>query len=303
MRPFLKQIGFIAVIYLTYKFLLALLLYSFLPDIVKVTLEGQKEKDKPNLILIGASNLYYNYDYQMLRRSLGAYNISSFNNSASKGGFFILDELENLDLNEKDILVFCLPHSFYESEEFLPLKHLLSKDAIPKKTVLNALKANLLLSLKSFLEISIMDVIQLSQQGPSPEAAIDLGATRNKLTNHYNDSLYEACWSSDKNSFNIKSEYFEQDYIHSFCSYIYSNFPCKVVFRFPPVREDDFNINQERLKYLKSAHPFLNKFSESIYPKELFFDQWYHLNKCGREENTMKTIRELQDYLRSDLFQ
>jgi len=300
MRQFLKHLGLIAVIYLTYKLLLALSVFAFLPEFVKVSHEGYKDNGKPNIILIGASNLYYNYDYQMLRKGLNAYNITSFNNSASKGGFFILDELAHLNLRERDIMVFCLPHSFYESEEYLPLKHLISSDVIPKKTVLNALKANLLLSLKSFLEISIMDVIELYQPVPSAAEVVDLDASRNKLTSHHNDSLFEACWSSDENNFTIKSQHFEPDYIHSFCNYIYSNFPCKVVFRFPPVREDDFNINKERLEYLESSHQFLNKFTESIYTTELFFDQWYHLNKCGREESTKKMIKELKDYLRLD---
>ena len=34
----------------------------------------------------------------------------------------------------------------------------------------------------------------------------------------------------------------------------------------------------------------------ALFPKKYWFDQWYHLNRCGSELNTTNLLKELEKY-------
>ena len=44
---------------------------------------------------------------------------------------------------------------------------------------------------------------------------------------------------------------------------------------------------------LENNLTFINKFESTILDLNLFYNQWYHLNKCGAEVNTEAIINEL----------
>lgn len=282
-----------------YKLLLFLFLYICLPERINYEFLGKQEPGKSNIILVGASNLEYNFDYQQLAENFDSYNIIGCSYKEPNGIFVTIEKLKKLELTANDIIILCLPHSHYETAKFMPLSRNGTLRKLTKNTLLNAIDFSLSNSLKNILSLSVLDIGRIYTH-----CAIkgnDVTHERFSFPICQTDSLYKTCWKSKEDKFHIISNSFEIKYINTLHSSLIESIPSKIVFRFPPIVQGDYELNIERISYLQKKFTFINKFEESIYSKKYFFNQWYHLNNCGRNFNTHKINKELQKYMASEI--
>ena len=73
------------------------------------------------MIVIGASNIGYNYDFNKLSIEFPKYSIYTISYSEPAGLFLLYDNLNRFKLTENDILIWDLPHSFFEPDKYLPI--------------------------------------------------------------------------------------------------------------------------------------------------------------------------------------
>lgn len=80
-------------------------------------------------------------------------------------------------------------------------------------------------------------------------------------------------------------------------SNIKKNIETKVYFRFPSVHKGRISINKEKINFMSTNYEFINKYEATVYDSIYWYDQWYHLNRCGAEKNTSLLIDELNNVI------
>lgn len=256
---------------------------------------GQPQ-DKPKLILVGASNMDHNFDYELINKHFSNYNVIGCNLNEPSGFFAIFTKLKKLQPSKKDIVVFCLPHSLYESATFLPIDNP-KKVGFSSNLLYQSFCAFPLETLKNcFSRSKIMTIHKIHQTDFKNEAPADT-ISFGKKSPVESDSIYLSCIASKEDKFFINSPGFEKDYLSKLATFVSQELEAKVLYRFPAIKEKEYEIDQDRLSFLVKELHFMNRFESSIYKTEYWYNQWYHLNKCGKEVNSKKFISELSDIL------
>jgi len=264
--------------------------YYSLPQENRLTsFYGEYHPELPSVTIAGASNLVYNYDFEWLNANNDNYNFIGCYLNEPSGLLSTLNKCRNLDLKENDILVLCLPYSFYESDKFLPFKNEL-KIGYSKKLFQEALTNFPYYTLKNINNISLLDLGKIAKQG---KPTSDTQNQFELIPPQHTDSLYQTCWTNSEDNFAIKSNTFDEAYMRRIFESLKTMFHCKILFRFPVVKEGEYVLNEERIKFMEANFNCINKFDDSIYPHKFWYNQWYHLNACGAKLCSDKLIKEL----------
>jgi len=293
MKKFLKKISFFFGILLLYKMLLFVIFFFNLSDYSQHSYYGA-ESVKPKIVLVGSSNLQYNIDYQLLNEHFIHYTTIGCHLSEPSGLFALYSNLEKLALGEQDIVIFCLPHSLYETDKFLPLRNH-KKANFSKALLADCAKKFPIEFINSVSAIKLLTVKSLDA-APSKKARPPK-ISYQKSPEIHSDSLYKSCWVNPEEKFFIKSTGFNASYLNKIIDFLSNQLPSKILFRYPSIRKDLFDIDTDRISFLNKEVHFINTFDRSIYPSEYWFNQWYHLNRCGRDLNSKKLIEELEPIL------
>ncbi len=290
MKQFLRKfIKFIFIVFLIKAVL-------FIPVLLSLTRLSKsfygKQTNKPRIILVGSSNLDQNYDYKFLNNHFHNFDVIGCNLNEPSGVFPTLFKLKQLNPKPNDIIIFCFPHSFYEEDKHFPIESF-KKRGVNSTVFLNYIEEFPTNSLMKFLSHTTKDSYQLLKNKRPAREEFDVSYTEQPTIT--TDSLYNSCWVNTENNFTITSLTYEKEYIEELLEYVSKKFEGNIYFRFPAIRKDDYTINQNRLLYLKETNLFINDFNSSIYQDKYWFNQWYHLNKCGRDLSTQKLIVELEN--------
>ena len=247
---------------------------------------------KTKLVIVGSSNLDHNYDYKTLNKQYPSHDVIGCNLNEPSGLYSLLNKLKRLNTNANDILVFCLPHSLYETDKFLPLKSY-KKSGFTKTFILNTAIHHPYQFTLSLFDTKISDLSTLVKKTNTNSTADKTDLIFSKNPEIHSDSLYKNCWVNDQNNFYIRSESFNKDHLVTISEIIKTEVKGNVFFRFPALKKEEYKISPERINYLKANYYFINDFDSSIYDNEYWYNQWYHLNACGRDLNTKKFISEI----------
>ena len=279
---------------IAFKMVQLALVYTNLNSNDSFNFYGSEATEK-RIILVGSSNLDFNYDYQQLKNTFKDYNIVGCNLNEPSGLYATLHKLKKLKPKKNDVIIFCLPHSLYEEDKLIPLGSK-GKKGFSTDLLKSAASDFPLDFLKATINIKTSDTFKMLREEPNKQEV--------KTKVHFSfeteaDTLTDflACEKLE-GSFNIQSGNFDEEYLEKMLDYIETTFDSKIWFRYPVVKEDDYYINEERLEFLNTNFPFINSFEHSIYDDNYWFNQWYHLNKCGRDLNTSKLMDELTKELK-----
>ncbi len=275
-------------------------LIIFIPVLFSLSDESKvyygQSTNKSKIVLVGSSNIQHNYDYKLLNSEFYNYDVIGCNLNEPSGLYATINKLKMLNITSNDIIIFCLPHSFYEKDKFFPLR------SYKKKGMSFQV-------LKDFINDFPLDFIEQVMVFKVKDSYLLLNKDRNfkETVDHISflenpkiqsDKKYKSCWvNSDDSRFDIYSTSFEKDYINTVHDYIIESFDAKVLFRFPVIRQGKYRINAERINYLRNKYEFINDIYSSEYDEKYWFNQWYHLNMCGRDLCTSKLIDELETVL------
>ena len=292
MRSFLIKISICIGIGLVYKLVLFILVLNTLSNRNFNSYYGYSS-DKPRIILVGSSNLSFNYNYKRINNEFKDFDIIGCGLNEPSGFYATLNKLKQLKPTEQDIIIFCLPYSSYDSEKLIPFNNT-AKQAFTVDMLKECFKDFPIESTKSALiSIKLSGVQKLIQQvgfsNNNQKEKISFSVKTSK------DSLYLNCWTNeDPNWFFINSPEFKIDHITKLHQYINNQFKSKVFYRYPVLSKDLYLINPEKMEYMGNNMLFINSFESSVYEHKFFFNQFYHLNNCGRELNTRKFISEIK---------
>jgi hypothetical protein len=251
-----------------------------------------KKTNKSRIILVGSSNLDHNYDYNFLNEYFHDYDLIGCNLNEPSGVFPTLFKLNQLNPNPDDIIIFCFPHSFYEQDKHFPLESF-KKRGVSFAVLLRYIEEFPINSLMKFFSHNTINSYRLLKN--KRKAQEELSISYKEQPRITIDSLYNSCWVNTEKKFTINSLTYEKNHIEQLLEYVSKEFEGNIYFRFPAIKKDDYTINQNRLFFLKETGLFINDFNSSIYKNEYWFNQWYHLNKCGRDLSTQKLIVELEN--------
>ncbi|WP_434037408.1 hypothetical protein [Formosa sp. 4Alg 33] len=293
MRTFLINIFRFGVLLIFYKLITFILLIPTFTNQSSNDFYGV-DSNKHKIILVGSSNLEHNIDYPLLNKTFENYDVIGCNLNAPSGLFATLNKLKQLNPSDQDIIILCLPHSLYESEFLLPLKSN-QKIGFNLDMVLKSFYNFPIPSLQSFFTLNINDVYDIgTKRGylkPSNENNLNTFSPSPKMQGSKD---YLNCSINNEDMFFITNDTFEQGFLRKINTYIASEFNSKIFYRYPAIRENNFDINKFRLQYLNEEFEFINSFKNSIYTENYWYNQWYHLNACGRDLNTEKLILEIK---------
>jgi hypothetical protein len=303
MKKFIKIITIFLSIYLLYKAVLLLLVWQALPETRSTTSIRPYEAGKPRIIFAGASNLIYNFDYDRIEERFPGFTVTGGLFTEPSGVFVIIDKIKEMKPAPDDIIIMCLPHSLYQSVQFMQLNDTLTLRVATRKTLIEALRFNPIYTLRSIANIDVRHVPGIAKwikgskrsQRKTPKAVP--GHSPDKFGGGQKDPLFLECWTNPSDVFHVGSNDFDRRYLASLFKSIHGYISCRVMFRFPAVQRDNFSLNMDRIRYLQENQRFLNTFEESQFSREYWFNQWYHLNRCGRDLNTEMLIKELEDLI------
>lgn len=294
MKKFIKRLLLASIIILIIKLLIFIpVIYSLKND--PKTYYGNST-NKSKIILVGASNIEHNYDYDLLNKTFNDYNVIGCCLNASSGIYPTLCKLKDLNPNSNDIIIFCLPHSYYEESGFFPIRRA-DKTGVSFEVLKQFIFDFPFLFIKKLFFLKVNDSYSLLT---NKRIAV------NKYTNSLifykhpkvqSEPKYNNCWCNREDKFHITSTTFEKEHIEKLFKYISTEFRGQIFFRYPPVKTEDYQINQNRISFLSHRGFFINDFASSLYEQKYWFNQWYHLNRCGRDLCTQKLIKELNHNL------
>jgi hypothetical protein len=254
--------------------------------------------DKPKLIFAGGSNLTFGLDTERVEHELSMPTIN-LGLHAGLGVEFILNELKHM-ADKNDIIILSI-------EYFLSLEG----DIELKRHIRRGYKMA-----ENFYPLNIKDEIssnifntRLRMKLPIKASIETLGQNYKRSSfNKYGDHISHLNHLCVKSKLNDRKELIYSywkgiEAINEFYDYAKSN-NIKVYFLYPCYPESEYFKNEITInKYAKDLNndlelEILNSPQDFIFTDDMFFDTIYHLNKCGRELRTKKTI----DLLKSKIF-
>lgn len=293
---FKKVLIFISILVL-YKTIILIVILFTLSNSNANRFYGESS-NKPKIVLVGSSNLEHNYDFTFLNEYYSDYNVIGCNLNEPSGFYSTIFKLKKLNVNEQDIIIICFPHSLYESDKFFPLNSS-NKRGFTKKLLSENLKEFPFEFLKSIVATNVIDAYKLVDRiGFNNTPDYDTISFQ-KNPSIQLDSLYKNCWSKkDEKLLYIQSQSLDKKYLKKIHAYLDKEFESTVLFRYPSMKEDEFDISIKRISFLSKNFQFINSFESSLYNEEFWFNEKYHMNSCGRDLNTQNFIKELETFVK-----
>lgn len=291
MKSFLIKIGFF--IFLSLVMQIGLSFYGLMklfpfqyPSVGAVKLI-QANSFKANTIMIGCSNLQHNYDYNNARDLdvlyfAGSQNITFLEYLVSKK---IFDNYEN-------IILYLPYHFYYEAENSIALGPSSYENYLCFDYVMSNIRSNPINLFNTKYRV-ISDSISRHREKSTQS---------NFITNSDNvmDSLrqFNTNYRDCANIFNLERHEFKFNKIDFDLVINLFDKRQHVKIIFPPIAKTSNNLDivkryESFVSMRYSEGLFLNK--PFVMDQEFWYDQWYHLNKCGSDIET----KRINNYLLS----
>ncbi|WNJ19716.1 hypothetical protein [Pontibacter sp. G13] len=250
---------------------------------------------RPRIILVGNSNLKFNFDFDRIQSAFPSHRLVGCKLVLPFGSLALKDKLNKIAPQTGDIVIVSLSYALLEKEYFMPDAEALSK-RLSRQMVVDAAMIHPDLAFECFSNLTLpqWSKILRAPNGTQPDSVHLIDEWSNQF---YYPEKYQACWTSPENKFFIQSSYEDPDYHRWIKEWFESGIPSKVVYRFPAIREGHFEISDELIQFEETHYEYLNRFESSVYPDSLLFNQWYHLNACGRALQSSRFIAELDSLL------
>jgi hypothetical protein len=275
MKVFMRKTGvFISIILITNAFLLLVVLFLSkkpIPVVIKAP--------SPEVSIFGASNVEYDLDTVRLHDA-------QLISVSEPNGFFLAMDLAEQKSNGKTLLA-DIPYSWYVPEKYAPATERFYSHITPQ-LYQKMIRKRPVLAVKNFLSTNLFNselLLFLKSrllQSPAPKIVADSDKSVR------NDDGYYTC----TNEYN-RSKHFVRltHYNENHFAFIKNELltfgernKVKVLSKYPELNKGNNKINNELVAAIQDHFEVINQFEE--WPDSLMFDQWYHLNACGREINT-----------------
>jgi len=243
---------------------------------------------KPRIIFVGASNLAFGIDSEYLQGELGK-PVVNLGLHGALGTGYIFNEA--LDVAEPgDVIVFCTGH-FFKYNGSKKMHYLLHK--IYPKTRDWTIGVSQYDRVKFWLDDAVRTLQQAKRQGfRRIPPIVKESVYKRSSFNTSGDVVAHLEMSGAKEiPWNRKWLFdgFEEDIEQLNVFYCQAKEKgCQVYMMYPPYPQHIHDGLTNDLKTLSSFYekidiPILNEVEDVVYPRELFFDSVYHLNRGGRE--------------------
>ena len=298
MKKFLQKIFLFFLIIILYKVLLIVLVLFELPELSYGYFLGENIKQN-KIVIVGASNIEHNFDYDLLNRSFENYSVVGVSVGLPDGLYPLIYKLKRLDLTENDIIIMSLPYSLYNIDKFLPIY------AHNKLHSLKLIKS----ALQDFPEQTVKTLLKIKLT--NFKSSLSSGENDRKYKDYHNnyygftkkhDSLFMACSYNEEADFFINdiSIQYDQDQILEVKKFLNEEIGSKLFYRYPILKKNQYNLDISKQFFLMKNLYFINTFKSSVFKDDLFYDQWWHLNFCGSTKNTLNFINEISPFLETD---
>jgi hypothetical protein len=299
MKKFLIQTSIFTLIVALFYVILIGLFYLKSPENISNWFFGVNTNKKPKIILVGSSNIYCNYNYLKLNSYYNEYDVIGSEMAATVGFIPLISNLNLLDYSNRDIIIFCLPYQLYEPGYFVNFNDELAQKVLSRASIRNAIYFNPKQAFKNFLAVNFESYFRYLK-GPMTIQNDTLVKFNTSQTVLLNTQDYLACEKIDDADFSIISDSFEKEYLSNFLGTINNDIEAQVFFRFPAVHKGETHVNPEKVNFLSTNFNFINGYNTTLYDSIYWFDNRYHLNKCGAEINTDALIFEIDAILKSN---
>lgn len=290
----LKTLIFILII-ISFKILLITSVLGNLPEIGYGFFLGENNK-KNKIVIVGSSNVRHNFDYDLLNMKLNNHSVIGVTVNEPSGLYVLWYKLKKLNLTKNDIVVFALPYSLYSEDKFLPItsrKKFLSLNLI--KSSFNEFKKETSINLLNIKFSNIKNALK------TRELEKRYTIYENKFFGYTKkiDSLYLNCYSNEEDNFfiNDNRSVFNSKAILKFNDILNKKNNPEFFFRFPVLMENQFELNKSKILFLEKNLNFINSVESAIFERNYFYDQWYHLNFCGAQQNSLNLIEEITPFI------
>lgn len=283
LNSFLAKTGvFVAVILVSNMILLAAIIYTPKKGISKADANATK------VSVLGGSNVGYDIDPERLDHA-------QILSTAEPYGFFLSFERCRHECVGK-VLLLDMPYSWYTPEKYAPASYPFYSSVTPQ-LYLKLLWKKPELAIRNFLSTSIFNTEVLlywkniiaahgsrtNAATPAPTGGANNLDAYHTCTNHYNPQKHfisQMNYSPEHIKF-IRSEV--MDFARSK--------QLEVLAKYPELNKDNYRINPELVKTINLNFEMINQMES--WPDSLMYDQWYHMNQCGKEANTANIEKAL----------
>jgi hypothetical protein len=243
------------------------------------------------IVFIGASNLMFNYDFAAIEKSFPDYKVFSCTHYEPCGIQVLLNNLTRLKNRNKSILVLDLPYTFYTANKFIPVESEEFLSLYSKSSLYHLLDIHFFLKQSIKVPYSLIGNMYHLYENKGNIDPIFYPAKNCQSKNNFRNI------NSNTKDFFVKADEIERNYLEFLHKEIRKLGFKRYYFVFPPILQNNFQIEKQELKLLESKFNFINDFNESIYPIDCFFDKCHHLNYLGRNLCTQQIIRKLSSKL------
>lgn len=298
-RFLLKIIGFVSLI-LVLGSILYCPYYFCSPKKIADEFYGVDSEKRNKIVLVGSSNLTFNFDYIELNKTFENYDVIGSHYPLTVGFLPLMTKVKKLNISSDDIVVFCLPFHLYEKEVFINFYEKHPQKVMSRELIIDALKYNTTQTLSAMIQLDPIGYYRFFNKEKENYALADTLITFNLERNFLmKKGGYLECEIKNDGEFMVSSLGFDSDYLNSFFKSAQNELGCKVYFRFPAIRRGYFEIDKGKLNFMENSNYYINKFESSVYDSAFFFNHRYHLNKCGAEINTSNLIDELKPIIKN----
>ncbi len=295
MMGFLYSLGKLILLFVAYKlsFVCFLLFIRYSP--YNRTGESYQndygQNGERKVVLIGASNTRFNFDYERLNSDSTGY---TFRSSACSGlyGMYLTLEYAQNNVDDNDVPILDAPYAFYTENQFLPA----NKYVFGKMTMRDYL--NVFHFSKKSISAYLLQVSPFNNEvllylrgvyenyGLAPKKLAIANKRPGILPRQDFDRSYFECSLPY-----IKKDHYTLDivadtsYFLRLHSYIKNKFN-HIRFMYPELNRGNNSISPKTECLFKRYFKPVNNFEKSLFEDKLEYDSHYHLNKCGTERNT-----------------
>jgi hypothetical protein len=291
MRPFIKNISFFLILFLTSFLILKITLptraknyHSAFVDKLKIL---QSNKKIHKIILIGGSGVGWGISGELIEQETGIKTINLGHNA----GFGLIDYQKFImdNITKDDIIIFSPEWNFYNNPTFYD-------EATLNDLIINNLEYNILINNYYYVIKSLFTKIERNTQKVNDSSSAYRYDCFNK-----NGDIISHC-GLIKSKIRRLGKISEELKIDSFKIYFKFLSTNRTFFLFPPTQSIFYKENFKTLNRIekllqKNNFKIIDNLENNVYSDEMFFDAEYHL-KC--EYKNIRT-KKIIDYLKQTI--
>lgn len=242
------------------------------------------------ILILGASNVVYGIDTLLIPGSI----VISLNEPYGVYGSLL--SLRNM-AGAGDVIICDYPYSWMDPQKFVPSTAQFYH-TVTAEHYWQLCRDYPVFALKNFLLTNILNEELLAYLIKDGESFMpDTRHSAPKRTDgkdpreHYNKC--SAPYVKAKH-FIYEAGYDEAHFlrIRTFIEAVEREKGVKIFFKYPELNRGNYEINPKIIEAMRRNFKMINSFED--WPNDLMFDQWYHLNACGRERNSKNITQWLR---------